>query len=162
MDINPIVFLLGGLALLVSTATIALLNRQATQTENPYDDVTDNLDLSEVMWGIRHADTLYRTGVDTGREFPRGMSVDDLAASLSRTGLGHFRAKPTARRLEFTVEKGYMQGAQSVDEPLCYFTLGILQGALESSTGEHVRVTEETCHGTGGAACVFTAEAVAS
>lgn len=158
---NPLVFLLGGLALLVSSVTFAALNKRAAHAENPYDDSAPALDLGEALWSLRHADALYRAGLETGRAVPKGADPDSLAEGLSRTGLGRVHAKRTARRVEFAVERGLMQGAPTVDEPLCYFTLGVLQGALEASIGRPVRVTEERCHGTGAAACLFTAEVAA-
>ncbi|MBE3038634.1 MAG: hypothetical protein IMZ62_07470, partial [Chloroflexi bacterium] len=44
---------------------------------------------------------------------------------------------------------------QSSDEPICYVTLGIIQGALFWATGQEADVEEVTCKATGAQACEF-------
>lgn len=155
MPLNPLVFLLGGLALLVSTLTIAALNRRAVQTDNPYDEPTEERDLGAVITAIRHADALYRAGLEVGRDYPEP-TPERVARSLARVGLGEFHVQRSARRVEFQVTGGPHEGVPQVGEPLCYFTLGVLRGAF--SRQGYGPVLEEACHGTGGASCVFSME----
>jgi len=44
---------------------------------------------------------------------------------------------------------------QSHDEPICYVTLGLIQGALFWATGIEVNVTEMNCRAMGAPACEF-------
>lgn len=157
MALNPLVFLLGGLALLVSTLTIAVLNRRTVETENPYDEPTRTLDLAWAMGAIRHADQLYRAGLEQGRDFPEP-TPERVAESLRHLGLAHeVRVRKSAKRVDFHVLESPSAGTPQVGEPLCHFTLGLLRGAFGKTPG-FVSVTEEACHGTGSPECIFSME----
>lgn len=156
MALNPLVFLLGGLALLVSTLTIAVLNRRTVETENPYDEPTRSLDLAWAMSAIRHADQLYRAGLEKGRAFPHP-TPERVAESMENLGLGEVRVRESAKRVDFHVLESPATGTPQVEEPLCHFTLGLLRGAFGKASG-YGDVEEEACHGTGSPECVFSME----
>lgn len=156
MALNPLVFLLGGLALLVSTLTIAFLNRRSVVTDNPYDTPHESKDLGQALRAIRHGDALYRAGLELGQEYP-SPTPERVAESIKRLGLGDVEIQRMARRVELTIRDGPLVGAPQVDEPLCYFTLGLLRGAFKDRQGI-TRVVEEACHGTGAPHCVFSME----
>lgn len=154
MELNPLVFLLAGVGLLVATLTIAILNKKSFRTENPYDEVTKRGTLADALFALRNADTLYRAGVETGERLAEP-SPPVIASALTGAGLGAVEVVSGKKRLEFVVRNGPNAGSPQVDEPLCYFTLGILRGALRTRN-----VHEEMCHGTGSPYCLFRAEVI--
>lgn len=149
-------FLLGGIALLVSTLTIALLNRKAVHAENPYDEEQRSLSIGYALAALRHADALYRAGLDEGRRFPRA-TPERVGESLERLGLGDVKLRRSAKRVDFHVHESPSAGVPQVGEPLCHFTLGILRGAFEQDAN-FGNVVEEACHGLGSPECVFSME----
>lgn len=158
MEINPLVILVAGVGCLGAIILLMILNRRTGSADNPYDDTAPPLLLADAIHQIRHADALYWQGLELGRKVPRGRA-EDVMRGLSRLGIGRFdlhRGSP--RRMEVHVTEGPLKGAPGVDEPLCYFTLGLLTGVFETYTGREVFVREESCYGTGNPECVFNVE----
>ncbi|HWG89897.1 MAG TPA: V4R domain-containing protein [Candidatus Thermoplasmatota archaeon] len=158
MEINPLVILVAGLGCLGGVILVLLLNRKAGTTENPYDTPPEQLLLADALHQVRHSEALYYQGLELGRKLPRGRA-EDVMRGLSRLGLGRFQLQGhSPRRMEVRVTEGPLKGAPGVDEPLCYFTLGLLTGVFETYSGREVFVREESCYGTGHPECIFNVE----
>jgi len=158
MEINPLAILVAGLGTLSALLFVVLTNRRGSNPANPYDDPSVRLRLVDAVHQLRHADALYHQGVELGRKLPRGRA-EDVMRGLSRLGIGRFELqRGSPRRMQITVTEGPLKGVPGVDEPLCYFTLGLLTGIFETYTGKEVFVREESCYGTGHPGCVFNVE----
>ncbi len=160
-DINPVFILAGGVALLGGTLAIAAMNKRHMEVASPYDVIATTLNLGDVLWAIRNSDALYKAGQELGRELTIGVergNMDRALAAMNTLGIGKFSLETTKRRSCVVVEGGAWQGAPSVDEPLCYMTLGVVRTVVAHVMGGDVRVTEESCHGTGAAQCSFKLE----
>jgi hypothetical protein len=158
VGVDPLLFLVGGLGLLLASLVIVGLNRSSARADNPYDDREASLNLDAALWSIRHADVQYHDGLALGRRLP-ARSAEDLQRGLNRLGIGEFEIVPAGkRRHEVHVREGPFAGSPAVEEPLCFLTLGILRGAFENVLKRDVRVEEERCAGTGSGECVFNVE----
>lgn len=158
MEIDPLIILVAGLGALGALLVVLLTRDRGSDVANPYDTQSTRLPLADVVHQIRHSEALYHQGVEFGRKLPRGRA-EDIMRGLSRLGIGRFHLlRGSPRRMDVHVSEGPLKGAPGVDEPLCYFTLGLLTGAFETYTGREVLVREESCHGTGHPECVFNVE----
>ncbi len=160
-EVNPLFILIGGFAVLGGTLAVSAMNRKELDGDSPYDAPPRTLSIAEVVWAIRHADALYKGGQAIGRELTIGIepgNIDQALDALNSVGVGEFRLEGERTRNEIHVRGGPWQGAPTVDESLCYLTLGLIRSVFTRVLGADVRVVEDHCHGTGAAECVFTME----
>lgn len=101
---------------------------------------------------------LEKTELEVVRWLPvpaRRRRVLDLIAGRFRDGGGAASVHTLDLDLLLVDHSAAAACGQSSDEPICYVTLGIIQGALFWATGQEADVEEVTCKATGAQACEF-------
>ena len=119
--------------------------------------------LSRIGYGIweritTRANFLEKTELEVVRWLPvpaRRRRVLDLIAERFRAGGGAASVHTLDLDLLLVDHSAAAAFGQSSDEPICYVTLGIIQGALFWATGQEADVEEVTCKATGAQACEF-------
>lgn len=119
--------------------------------------------LSRIGYGIweritTRANFLEKTELEVVRWLPvpaRRRRVLDLIAGRFRDGGGAASVHTLDLDLLLVDHSAAAACGQSSDEPICYVTLGIIQGALFWATGQEADVEEVTCKATGAQACEF-------
>ncbi len=101
---------------------------------------------------------LEKTELEVVRRLPvpaRRRRVLDLVAGRLRDGGGAASVHTLDLDLLLVDHSAAATFGQSSDEPICYVTLGIIQGALSWATGQEADVEEVACKATGAQACEF-------
>jgi predicted hydrocarbon binding protein len=131
-------------------------------------------DVLEQHYGAEQADALFReAGVLAGRSFFRqfcgeSASVNELVKTLQtlfkEMGIGILRVeKSDLENLSFTLtvdEDLDCSGMQDIEDVICVYDEGLIQGILQEFVGKDFHVREIDCWCTGKRTCRFSAEVV--
>jgi predicted hydrocarbon binding protein len=106
----------------------------------------------------RRANILEKAELEVVRRLPvpaRRRRVLELVAGRFRDGGGAASVHMLDLDLLLMDHSAAAACGQSSEEPICYVTLGIIQGALFWATGQEADVEEVACKATGAQACEF-------
>lgn len=82
-----------------------------------------------------------------------------LAETFNKTSDQVVRMEEETERFLYSVERCPVCWRRTADEPVCHFTLGLLQEAMFWATrGQNIRVEEVACIAAGDAACRFSVD----
>ena len=112
------------------------------------------------MWEriTMQANLLEKAELEIARRLPvpaRRRRVLDLVAGQLREGGGAASIHTLDLDLLLADHSAAATVGQSAEEPICFVTLGLIEGALSWATGQDADVEEISCKATGASACEF-------
>jgi len=116
--------------------------------------------IGRVTWQLMFNDASigYRVGLFAARllpPLPRNRKVLEHLAAQMREPDGDVSVHLLDRDLIFMDTSSDSTFGQTVDEPICWATLGMIQAAIIWATGEEQDVDEISCRAAGATACKF-------